>query len=221
MIMAPLMFVSAAAAVVVAAIVYGRRAERRRAEELHAIAERLGWSHRAEVPFGTLPDLQRFELFTHGRRHRLTNVVTSPAGDPRAVLFDFTYTTGGGNSQATHRQTVFYAVSDTLQLPTFSLRPQRFFHTIGKAFGYQDIDLDAHPTFSGMYLLRGEDAGRVRVAFTPAAVDFFERHEGVCAAGTGRELLYWRPGRRVAPSEIERFVQDGMEVARRFAAREK
>jgi hypothetical protein len=214
----PMLFLGATLGAVVAVIRMSRRSEARRTEEMRAVAERLGWTYRAEVAFDTIPDLDRFELFTQGRGRKLTNVMTSPGGDPRAVLFDYAYVTGGGNSQATHRQTVLYAVGDTLRLPKFSLRPQRFFHALAKAFGYQDIDLERHAAFSGMFLLRGEDVDAVRTAFGDPAVAFFERHEGVCAAGAGRELLFWKPGKRVADMDVERFVQEGLDAARLFSA---
>jgi hypothetical protein len=203
--------------VVTGVIVMVRRAGAQRTEAMQSTAARLGWSYRGDVPYKTIPDLDRFELFTQGRQRKLTNLMTSPAGDPRAVVFDYRYTTGAGNSQSTHHQTVFYAVSDALQLPTFSLRPQRFFHSIAKAFGYQDIDLERRPVFSEMFLLRGDDESRVRPVFSDAVAEFFELHAGVCAAGVGRELLYWRPGRRAGGDEIDSFIEEGLELAGRFA----
>jgi hypothetical protein len=193
-----------------------RRAENGRIEAMRATAARMGWVYRDTVPFDTIPKLDRFELFTQGRSRTLTNLMTSPAGEPRAVLFDYTYTTGGGKSQSTHRQTVFYAVSDTLDVPTFSLRPQHFVHGIAKVFGYQDIDLERRPVFSDMFLLRGDDEVRVRDAFSGAVAEFFEMHSGVCAAGVEREILYWRPGKRVGGDDIESFVSEGLELAGRF-----
>ena len=200
----------------IAAFVLLRRAESGRTEAMRATAGRMGWAYRDTVPFDTIPKLDRFELFTQGRSRKLTNLMTSPAGEPRAVLFDYTYTTGGGKSQSTHRQTVFYAVSDTMDVPTFSLRPQHFFHSIAKVFGYQDIDLERRPVFSDMFLLRGDDEVRVRNAFGGAVAEFFEMHPGVCAAGVGGEMLYWRPGKRVGGDDIESFVREGMELAGRF-----
>jgi hypothetical protein len=195
-----------------------RRAQQDRIDGLRAAARRLGWGFRDEVPFEAIPDLERFELFRQGRAKKLTNLMTSPGGDPRAVVFDYTYTTGGGKSQQTHRQTVIYAVSDQLRLPTFSLRPQHFLHTIGKAFGYQDIDIEHRPTFSEMFLLRGDNEAAVRAAFNERATEFFEQRRGVCAAGTGRELLYWRAGKRAHPDEIETLMTEGLELARRMGA---
>lgn len=193
------------------------RAQQGRIAALQGAAERMGWGFRDAVPFETIPDLERFELFREGRAKKLTNLMTSPAGDPRGVVFEYTYTTGGGKSQQTHRQTVLYVTSDALRLPVFSLRPQNFLHSIGKMFGYQDIDIERHPTFSEMFVLRGENEFAVRAAFTERPIEFFEQRRGVCAAGTGRELLLWRAGRRVAPDEIEPFVNEAFDLARRFS----
>jgi hypothetical protein len=211
-----MLLAAGAGSILIAVIVMVQRADRVRTEAVRATAARMGWAYRDTVPFDTIPKLDRFELFTQGRSRKLTNLMTSPAGEPRAVLFDYTYTTGGGKSQSTHRQTVFYAVSDTMAVPTFSLRPQHFFHSIAKVFGYQDIDLERRPVFSDMFLLRGADETRVRDAFSGAVAEFFEMHSGVCAAGVGREMLYWRPGKRVGGDDIESFVSEGLELAGRF-----
>jgi hypothetical protein len=189
----------------------------RRSDGVRHAAERLGWRYREEIDFKSLPDLSRFELFRTGTSRKLSNLVTSPPGlEPRAVLFDYAYTVSTGKSSSTIRQTVLYLTDHALHLPSFSLRPENFFHRVGQMFGYQDIDLDQHPEFSRAYLLRGEQEARVRQAFTGAVADFFERRSGSCAAGLGRELLFWRPGRLIEPGELDGLIQDGQELAQRF-----
>jgi hypothetical protein len=209
--------IAAGGAAVFAIVAMVRRHEQRRSEEVRQVADRLGWGFRADVPFDAIPKLDRFELFRQGHSKKLRNLLTSPPGPLRAVVFDYTYTTGGGKSQATHAQTVFYATGDEMHLPAFSLRPENFFHRVAGAFGYQDIDLDAKPEFSRLFLLRGEDEAAVRDAFSDAVAEFFERHPRVCATGAGRELLFWRPGRLAKAYELEPLVTDGSELARRFA----
>ncbi|HEX6134818.1 MAG TPA: hypothetical protein VFZ24_12695 [Longimicrobiales bacterium] len=215
--MFPFLLMSVAGGVVVAVIVGVRRREQRRTAAVRDSAARLGWGFHEEVAFDAIPDLDRFELFRQGRRRRLSNLLTSPAGAARGVVFDYAYTTGGGNSQSRHHQTVFYGVGDGLGLPTFSVRPQHFGHSIAKAFGYQDIDLAERPRFSDGFVLRGEDERAVRDLFGRAAVvDFFEARAGVCAAGAGREVLFWRPGRRARADEVESLIADGFELVRRL-----
>lgn len=196
------------------------RAERRRREgrtaELAAAAEQLGWGFRPAVEFRTIPDLDRFELFRTGSQKKLANLMTSPAGTVRAVLFDYAYTVSTGKSSHTARQTVYYATADGLDLPEFSLRPEHFFHRVGGIFGYQDIDLDAHPEFSRLFLLRGSDEPRLQDVFAGAVAQFFELRPGCCAAGTGREVLFWRPNVLATPQALEPLVRDGSELVQRL-----
>jgi carbonic anhydrase len=205
-------------AVVVAVRHHVVKSARERVEAIRAVADRLGWAYRQDVSFEAIPKLDRFELFRQGRDRKLRNLLTSPAGEPRAVLFEYTYTTGSGKSQATHRQTVFYATGTDLRVPSFSLRPEHFFHRIGAVFGMQDINLEQRPEFSRMYVLRGEDEDAVRAMFTDPVAGFFERRAGSCAAGVGREVLFWRPGRLLKPEELEAFIGEGMELASRLGA---
>lgn len=199
-------------------LLFQRQSGRQRTEAMRTVAHGLGWAFREEVPFSTIPDLDRFELFRPGRSKRLSNLMTSPPDGPRAVVFDYAYTTGGGNSQRRHKQTVFYTTSDELSLPSFSLRPEHFFHRVAGVFGYQDIDLRDRPGFSQLFLLRGDQEERVRTAFAGRVADFFERRPGACAAGVGRELLFWRHRKRAKPEEIQTLIDEGVDLAARFTA---
>jgi hypothetical protein len=203
-------------AVITGAVLHAKRSAQQRTEDILALAERLGWGYREDVKFEDIPKLDRFELFRQGRDRKLRHLLTSPPGEVRAVLFEYAYTTGAGNSQATYRQTVFYAVADGIDVPTFSLRPEHFFHRIGAMFGMQDINLERRPEFSRMFVLRGEDEARVRAAFTDAVAEFFERKAGTCAAGIGRELLFWKPNRVAKAAELPAFIDEGLELAARF-----
>ena len=199
---------------IVAVVGMAKRAQQKRTEALRAAAASLGWDFRDEVPYETIPNLARFELFGTGRARKLNNLLTSPAGDVRAVVFDYSYRTGSGKNQHTHRQTVFYATSGQFDLPTFSLRPEHFLHRFATMLGYQDIDLTARPEFSRLYLLRGEDEMRVLATFNDVVAEFFEQHAGMCAAAKGHELLYWRPGRFAKPEELPTLIEQGFQLAR-------
>lgn len=203
---------------VLGAVRRASHAAQERTAALRALAEQTGWGFREKVPYKTIPSIDRFELFRQGSSRKITNVMTSPDGDVRAVLFDYSYTISSGNSQQTLRQTVYYAVSATLSLPTFSLRPERFYHSIATALGYQDIDIEGRPVFSDMFLLRGQEELRVREVFDEAVCEFLERRDGVCLAGSGHELLYWRPRKLVLPEETETMIADGLDLVQRFGA---
>jgi hypothetical protein len=195
-----------------------RHTSQQRTEAIRHAAERLGWGYREEVPLTAVPDLQRFELFRRGSSRKLRHLMTSPPAETRAVVFEYAYTVSSGKSTRTYRQTVFHAAMDTVNLPSFSLRPERFHHRLGSMLGYQDIDLPGHPEFSRMFLLRGEDEGAVRATFHDGVAAFLARRAGMCATGAGRELLYWRPGRRLPPEELPVFIAEGLELAGLVAA---
>jgi hypothetical protein len=194
-----------------------KRKHAERVAALQAAADRLGWSFREEVDFKAIPDLKRFELFRQGSSPKLRNLMTSPTGEIRAVLFEFAYTVSSGKSSHTVTQTVFYATSDELRLPSFSLRPENFFHRVAGVFGYQDINFERRPEFSRLFLLRGENEAGVRQSFHDGVLEFFEGHAGCCAAGMGREFLFWRPGKRLEPADLEPFIAEGLDIAGRLA----
>ena len=106
-----LIFIALTAVIAGAIAVLVQRAAAARAAALRETAARLGWRFHEEVLFTMIPDLERFELFRPGRKKKLRNLLTSPAGEPRAVLFEYSYTMSSGRSQQTHRQTVLYATS--------------------------------------------------------------------------------------------------------------
>jgi hypothetical protein len=215
----PFLLFGVSGAAIIAAIVVTRRVAQERAQKLRELAARLGWTYLEEVDFGAVPDLDRFELFTSGRSKRLSNLLTSPAGERRAILFDYKYVTGSGKSSHTHRQTVFYATSEELDLPAFSLRPENFLHRFAQLFGYQDLDFAERPEFSRLFLLRGENEARVRDAFSEGVLRFFEDRPGNCAAAIGGELLLWKPGKYATPEEAEALIQQGDALALRFLGR--
>jgi hypothetical protein len=187
-----------------------------RAAALQQVADRIGWSYREQVDFRTIPDLKRFELFRQGSGQKLRHVLMSPADEIRGVLFEYSYTVSTGKSSHTVTQTVFYGTCDALDLPSFSLRPEHFFHRVAGILGYQDINFERRPEFSRLFLLRGENEGRIRAVFGDAVLAFFEGHGGCCAAGMGREVLFWRPGKRLDPHEFEAFISEGFDLAGRL-----
>jgi hypothetical protein len=188
----------------------------KRTAALRATAARLGWSFEAAPDMGVIPGLARFELFDQGRSRKIRNFLAGRRGDLRAAVFDYSYVTGGGNSQATWRQTVLYLQSDAMDLPAFSLRPENLFHRVAGMFGYQDIDVRGRDVFSHRYLLRGPDEGGILRAFTPSVIDFFEGEQRICAAGGGRELLVWRPRTVLKPDGIPQLLQTGLDLLKRF-----
>jgi hypothetical protein len=214
------LLVLAAIGALVGGLVYASRlVERKRTEEMRGAATALGWSFAPEQPLDVIPGGEHFTLFAEGRDRRIRNFMAGRRGDTRAAVFDYHYTTGSGKSTTHWRQTVLYLGSERLDLPTFSLRPENVFHRIGSVFGYQDIDFEDRPRFSGACLLRGRNEAAVREAFGPAVTAFFEENPGLCADAGGGEVFVWRSMKLAKGAEVPALAERGAELLARLPAR--
>jgi hypothetical protein len=188
--------------------------EKKRTQEMAALAAGMGWGFEAEP--GLPPGLAGVEPFGHGHSHRVRNRITRSRGDTQVAVFDFFYTTGRGKSRKNHRNTVTHLPLPVVT-PVFSVRAEHFGHRIAGVFGMQDIDFPEYPAFSQRYLLRGTDEPAIRRAFNPAVVEFFEAHTRLGASCSGRDLFVWLDG--LAPTaEIETRMEMALELRRRLVA---
>jgi hypothetical protein len=130
----------------------------------------------------------------------------------RASIFDYRYTTGGGQHSHVWNQTVASFQSAELNLPSFSLRPENIFHRLGQLFGYQDINFDEAPGFSRSYLLRGNDETAIRGLFRPEMLSYFESNPGLSVEANRDCLIYYRPSKRTKPEEIRGFLEEAFRV---------
>jgi hypothetical protein len=192
--------------------VAGHRAEKQRTEQLRAVASRLGLEFSPESQPQLVERLAHFDLFSQGSSRGVWNVMDGRAGNVKVQLFDYQYVTGGGRCFQTWTQTVLLFESARLQLPAFSLRPQGAWDGIAALFGQQDIELEASPEFSKAYLLQGLDEDQVRAIFSESAVAYCTRHPDLCVEGWGKQLVYYHKGRRMKPTEIPGFLQEGLDV---------
>ena len=133
-------------------------------------------------------------------------------------IFDYRYTTGSGKNSHTYRQTVVFFRSPDMDLPQFELKPQSFFHGIGKLFGYQDIDFQSHPKFSKAFVLRGTSETAVRKLFTADLLSFCETKPQVSIEGQGRDLVFYRSSKRVKPEQFRDLMSEGFDVFKQFQA---
>lgn len=70
-----------------------------------------------------------------------------------------------------------------------------------------DIDFDANPSFSGNFLLTGEDEVAVRNVFSPAVMDHIAGiSPPISVEARGNELVAYRSGVRVSETELQSFL---------------
>jgi hypothetical protein len=188
------------------------RRDKKRTEALANLAVRFGMQFLGHAPVGF-----KVNLFTLGHGSQARNVMKGEIDGLTVSLFDYTYVTGHRKSRRDHRQTVVGLSLPTLSLPPFLLMPENIVYRIASALGWHDIDFPEAPNFSKRFLLRGAQEHAIRAAFNPGVLDFFERHPGVSAEGSGSQLIYYRAGYLQQPADIRGFMRQGCELAKLLA----
>ena len=205
--------------IVLFAYLYRRHHERERTEQLKATAAQLGWQFIESPTFEWIPNLEKFSLFTRGRRKQISNMMYGEMEGIKAALFDYQYTVGSGRSQHTYFQSVAYFEPKDMSLPSFSLRPEGIFQKLAQVFGYQDIDFGQRPLFSKKYLLRGADEQGIRNSFSEGLLAFYETNPGLSTDGGGAQLFIFRESVRVKPPECQTFLNGALTLCKMFAHR--
>lgn len=192
--------------------------EKKRTEAMRQVAEELQFDFVPKDDGTLLGDLARgnFHLFSQGSGKRWYNVLRGQANDLEVTVFDYNYSTGGGKSRHTWRQTVVGFRLPGPGLPAFALRPENLLHRIGRLFGYRDITFEDHPAFSSRYLLRGPDEESIRRLFADRALSYYEGTEGLSTEGGGDRLLFYRHNQRVDPAALRSFLEEGFKVLALF-----
>ena len=197
-----------------------------RTKEFKRISEQLGMTFSARVK-GRAKDQATppLPLFGEGRSRVVTNMLHGDsellgfAEEFEVRIFAYRYMISSGKSSHAVRQSVICFQSPQLNLPKFQLCPEHFFDKIGSKLGYQDIDIESHPTaaeFSKKYLLRGKDEQKIRALFTDEVLAFFAGQDKVCVEGSDDQLIWYRWGKLIEPEDIPAFMKEGFEVFRVF-----
>ncbi|MBB4635112.1 hypothetical protein [Longimicrobium terrae] len=205
-----------AAAGIGAIIRYSIQARKKRAAEMGGLAQRLGMSFQENPPLSIIPDGKRFELFNQGTGRDLRDHMALQKDGRRVSVFDYAFTIHAGKSHVTHRQTVVHIHAPGLNLPAFTLRPEHALHRLGGVFGYQDIDVDGDPVFSDAYLLRGVEEDLIRGCFSAPVREFFVANPGLCAEGSGADLMVWRHSATLPAQQIQPFMESAYVLMGRF-----
>lgn len=186
--------------------------EKKRSEALEYIATSMNFSFVRKGYHNGSIELDNFDLLSKGRSRKASNIMTGTTGDMEIIIMDYQYTVGNGKNSTTHSQTLIAIQSPLLHLPVFTLSPENIFHKIGSVFGYKDIDFDSHPIFSKKYLLRGEDEESIRETFNDEVLQYYEKDKTLSTGGDHNKFIYYRSSKRIAPKEIQAFLQEGINL---------
>jgi hypothetical protein len=190
--------------------------EDQRTEEYAGVARKLGLEFFPLGDAALLASLEHLALFQAGHSKKLKNLIRGHTQNVDLAMFDYSYTTGGGKSSSTHRQTVARFDSPWLDLPRFELRPAHMGHRIAKLFGYQDIAFSEFPKFSKKYLLRGDREDAIRNVFTEEVIQHLEAVDGIHILGERSKLIVYRPNKRLKGHELKGFLEEAFGVYTQF-----
>ena len=192
--------------------------EKKRANALQAIAAEIGLQFSATHHEALLARMQIFPLFKKGSFRKMRNVMTTETEMERLAIFDYRYTTGGGDNSRCYRQTVVAFESDALTLPVFSMRPEGVLHKLGSALGMKDIDFEQHSDFSSNFVLTGDDEQSVRQFFDEQLLDLLARHKGICVESAPGRFIFFLSRRR-KPEQIQEYIKHGYAIYSAFVDR--
>ena len=192
------------------------RVGKKRTEQFALISAELKLNFFPKGSTSLFERLKPFHLFSKGWSRKIKNLMEGEANKVELAVFDYQYTTHGGQHPQTHRQSLLFIHSPKLYLPDFSLRPENVFHKIGGSFGYKDIDFETHPIFSKSYLLRGENESAIRGLFNNELLNSIQSQQKICIEGSGDQIIFYRHKSRVKPEEVESFMEEGFQVFDQF-----
>ena len=192
------------------------RKGKKRTEQFALISAELKLNFFPKGSTSLFERLKPFYLFSKGRSRKIKNLMEGEANKVELAIFDYQYTTHGGQHPQTHRQSLLFIRSPKLNLPDFSLRPENVFHKIGSAFGDKDIDFETHPIFSKSYLLRGDNEAVIRGLFNNELLNFIQSQQKISIEGSSDQLIFYRHKNRVKPEEVESFMEEGFQVFDQF-----
>ena len=200
------------AVVLAVAFLITHHIEKKRTAALSVVASDLGLEFSATTDDKLLERMQIFSLFNRGHSRKMKNVMKAETETANLTIFDYLYTTGGGNSSRTHTQTVVAMESEALNIPDIKLRPEGFFDRVGSALGLQDIDFESHAEFSKAFVLQGQDEGAVRAFFDTELLDFFTEKQGSYVESVPGVFIFFRGGGRRKPQQIREIMDEGFAV---------
>jgi hypothetical protein len=171
-----------------------------------------------------LQELKEFGLFIHEQKppfEGIKNVIYKNIDDTRISIFDYRYsycvTTSGGSERnrytSTHEviqeQTVGYILSNSFDLPGFSLSYKSLGHKIANWFTNKDIELESNSDFTLSYSLRGSDEEAIKRVFNQEFLSSLERiiDQSTHIEAAGNKLIYFQK-KPVHLKAMKAFIND-------------
>ena len=191
----------AIAAIIGVVIYFGYLAEKKRREELAALAGQIGWRFDPTKDKSHDDEYAHFEIFRRGHSrcafNTLTGEVTIDERNYPAKMGDFVYkiTTSTGKSTQTHTYRFSYLILHLpfANVPDLLIRREGMFDKLAGAFGFDDIDFES-AEFSKRFHVKSPDKKFAYDVLHPRMMEFFLANDsptvdielGRCCLSDGR-----------------------------------
>lgn len=186
--------------------------QRKRSAALRSEAEKLGLEFIGDGGALIQADLREFDLLSQPGAKRIRNVMIRRSGEGNLAVFDLRLRTGSGQHSFVEQETVALIESERLDLPRFSMQPEKFYHRLSGMTGGEDIDFPERTTFNRHYFLQGEGSLAVREFFTDRIITWFEIHQGWKVEAARKRFVLWKHNKRVKPEDLRGFLSLGKEL---------
>ena len=202
----PILIVIAVIVVAAVAIYFGYLAQKKRREEMAALAVQLGWRFDPTKDKSHDDEYAHFEIFRRGHSRCAFNTLTGElAIDERnypAKMGDFVYkiTSSTGKSTQTHTYRFSYLILHLpfANVPDLLIRREGMFDKLAGAFGFDDIDFES-AQFSKRFHVKSPDKKFAYDVIHPRMMEFLlagdpptvDIEYGRCCLSDGRHR--WSP----------------------------
>jgi hypothetical protein len=188
-----------------------------RAQKIEALARSLGYTFRGKATAADGELVIGCYLGETGSDPTVSNVMeVARTPELKFILFDYAYTTEGGETSTTTQQTIARMQSPLLKLPSFLLFPETIFSKIKALFGGADVNFLDSPGFSNKYILRGQDEAALRAIFSPALRQALEPLEKLTIEGADDVLFIFRAGSRIKAEELVARIEENKRILALF-----
>lgn len=172
----------------------------------------MAMSYYREVDRETIRELQQFGLFQKGQakhrriRHFMHQYDTVRQAD--LYVFEYRYSWHG----QVRKQTVFWGLSESLNLPWLSMEPQQIKHTFIKILGREEIGFEMWPSFDRNYWVEGVDPAAVKYVFGDGIPSLFSRELGWAVEAFGSQFVMYQPKKPLPPEHCPDLLDLGRSV---------
>ncbi|MEZ4417228.1 MAG: hypothetical protein R3E10_15850 [Gemmatimonadota bacterium] len=178
------------------------RHERRRDDDVEAVARSLGLTPDPAAKRAEARTLLASDLFGFGSGGEVTRLFRGSSDGFDVLLFDLNVSVAGEVSMLSGLRLRWSGFG----VPTFRLRREGLLDRLSGG----DIDFHSHLSFSKRYLLQGEDETAIRGTFHPRLLEQLELEEVEAEAVAG--ALLFRTA-RAKPADLTGFVQRALRIA--------